>query len=186
MLLHNGASFKSSSLEENIPQFLGGCGVIYLFSGKPVLTSASSQSSAYCIEQWWHLLSKDTNNPWTEFVREFVPAFFFWKSLPSNSRFCPSSFFYFLFSVNNNDKPQIMWMPKWHPRWHLELQQTGCVTGIGIQEGVFPFTFACVHADAGGLVWNVCWSPSSHPDTSLSKLRCWRNLLRGFQREPQR
>lgn len=51
MLLHNGDSFKSTSLEENMPRFLGGCSVIYLFSEKPVLTSAGSQSSAYGIEQ---------------------------------------------------------------------------------------------------------------------------------------
>lgn len=56
--------------------------------------SSGSQNLAYCTKQWWHLFSKGTNNPWIEVVRKDVPAFFK-KNLPSNSRFCPSSFKFF-------------------------------------------------------------------------------------------
>lgn len=68
---HNAVSFKSTSSDKNIPQFLG---VFrdFFFTRK---TSTGSQNSAYCTKQRWHLFSKDKNNPWIEVIREDVPAF---------------------------------------------------------------------------------------------------------------
>lgn len=107
---------------------------------KLVLTSAGSQSSAHCIKQRWHLLSKDTNNPWTGFGREHVPALFETAS-PATADFAHLPSIYFVF-VNNDDDPRAVWMSRRHltgilSRWGAASLCSAC------QWGVLPSTCDC-------------------------------------------
>lgn len=111
---HNGANFKSTFSDKNTPKFLGAFPGFLFFSYSTAY--AGSQNSAYCTKQWWHLFSKDTNNPWIEVVREDLPAFL--KKPPQQQWILPIfpsflDFSFLLLFVNNSPHWGVMWMPKW-------------------------------------------------------------------------
>lgn len=116
-------------LEENLSHPSCPSSFFLSFSVKLVLTSAGSQSSAHCIKQRWHLLSKDTNNPWTGFGREHVPALFETAS-PATADFAHLPSIYFVF-VNNDDDPRAVWMSRRH------------LTGILSRRGAVSLCSAC-------------------------------------------
>lgn len=127
-------------LEENLSHPSCPSSFFLSFSVKLVLTSAGSQNSAHCIKQRWHLLSKDTNNPWTGFGREHVPALFETAS-PATADFAHLPSIYFVF-VNNDHDPRAVWMSRRHltgilSRWGAASLCSAC------QWGVLPSTCDC-------------------------------------------